>query len=156
MIVHCVILSRVSSASISPITYSSLLSCPPEAESTTLITHLSDCAIQLRKRGKSPLGPLANSNDADSADPDSTDRSEQTTDKDDDNDTGAKRSSKSKKKEDGEKGSKATMSGLLNALDGVASADGRLLFCTTNHLEKLDPALCRPGGSGRTLLAQPA
>lgn len=38
-----------------------------------------------------------------------------------------------------------TFSGLLNALDGVASADERLIFMTTNHPEKLDPALIRPG-----------
>ena len=38
-----------------------------------------------------------------------------------------------------------TFSGLLNALDGVASAEGRLLFMTTNHVDKLDPALIRPG-----------
>lgn len=38
-----------------------------------------------------------------------------------------------------------SLSGLLNALDGVAASEGRLLFATTNHLERLDPALCRPG-----------
>lgn len=38
-----------------------------------------------------------------------------------------------------------TFSGLLNALDGVASADERIIFMTTNHPEKLDPALIRPG-----------
>jgi chaperone BCS1 len=38
-----------------------------------------------------------------------------------------------------------TFSGLLNALDGVASQEGRVLFMTTNHIEKLDPALIRPG-----------
>jgi predicted ATPase len=38
-----------------------------------------------------------------------------------------------------------TLSGLLNALDGVSSRDGRVLFLTTNHLERLDPALIRPG-----------
>jgi len=38
-----------------------------------------------------------------------------------------------------------TFSGLLNALDGIAAGDGRLLFATTNHPEKLDAALCRPG-----------
>ncbi|KAJ7657327.1 P-loop containing nucleoside triphosphate hydrolase protein [Mycena polygramma] len=38
-----------------------------------------------------------------------------------------------------------SLSGLLNALDGVAAAEGRILFATTNHLEKLDPALSRPG-----------
>ena len=38
-----------------------------------------------------------------------------------------------------------SFSGLLNALDGVASQQGRVVFMTTNHLEKLDPALVRPG-----------
>lgn len=40
---------------------------------------------------------------------------------------------------------KVTLSGLLNALDGVSSADGRVVFMTTNHVERLDPALIRPG-----------
>lgn len=38
-----------------------------------------------------------------------------------------------------------TFSGLLNALDGVASAEERIIFMTTNHCERLDPALIRPG-----------
>lgn len=38
-----------------------------------------------------------------------------------------------------------TFSGLLNAIDGVASQEGRMLFMTTNHIERLDPALIRPG-----------
>ncbi len=38
-----------------------------------------------------------------------------------------------------------TLSGLLNALDGVSSREGRVLFLTTNHPERLDPALIRPG-----------
>lgn len=38
-----------------------------------------------------------------------------------------------------------TFSGLLNALDGVRSQEGRILMMTTNHREKLDPALLRPG-----------
>ncbi|VDQ07173.1 unnamed protein product [Trichobilharzia regenti] len=38
-----------------------------------------------------------------------------------------------------------TLSGLLNALDGVTSTDGRIIFMTTNYIEKLDPALIRPG-----------
>jgi chaperone BCS1 len=38
-----------------------------------------------------------------------------------------------------------TLAGLLNAIDGVASSDGRLLIMTSNHPEKLDPALVRPG-----------
>ena len=38
-----------------------------------------------------------------------------------------------------------TFSGLLNTLDGVASSEERLVFMTTNHLDRLDPALIRPG-----------
>lgn len=38
-----------------------------------------------------------------------------------------------------------TFSGLLNVLDGVASSEERLLFMTTNHIDRLDPALIRPG-----------
>jgi chaperone BCS1 len=38
-----------------------------------------------------------------------------------------------------------SLSGLLNAIDGVASHEGRVLVMTTNHPEKLDSALIRPG-----------
>lgn len=38
-----------------------------------------------------------------------------------------------------------TFSGLLNALDGVASAEECITFMTSNHPERLDPALLRPG-----------
>jgi len=38
-----------------------------------------------------------------------------------------------------------TFSGLLNALDGVASSEERIMFMTTNFLDRLDPALVRPG-----------
>ncbi|KFA80180.1 hypothetical protein S40288_10056 [Stachybotrys chartarum IBT 40288] len=38
-----------------------------------------------------------------------------------------------------------TLSGLLNVLDGVASQEDRVLVMTTNHPEKLDQALTRPG-----------
>jgi hypothetical protein len=38
-----------------------------------------------------------------------------------------------------------TLSGLLNALDGVASGECRILIMTTNHPERLDHALIRPG-----------
>ncbi len=44
-----------------------------------------------------------------------------------------------------DKQNKLTFSGLLNALDGVAAGEGRVLFTTTNHIERLDPALIRPG-----------
>lgn len=39
-----------------------------------------------------------------------------------------------------------TLSGLLNALDGVGTKQGSLVFMTTNHIERLDPALI---GAGR-------
>jgi len=38
-----------------------------------------------------------------------------------------------------------TFSGLLNAIDGVTSSEGRIMFMTTNYIERLDPALVRPG-----------
>lgn len=40
---------------------------------------------------------------------------------------------------------RVTLSGLLNALDGVASSEGRIVFMTTNYLDRLDAALIRPG-----------
>ena len=43
------------------------------------------------------------------------------------------------------KDSRITLSGLLNALDGVSAQEGRLLFATTNRYHSLDPALIRPG-----------
>ncbi|KAG5653244.1 hypothetical protein H0H81_001501 [Sphagnurus paluster] len=41
--------------------------------------------------------------------------------------------------------SAVTLSGLLNVIDGVASEEGKLFFATTNYLDRLDPALLRPG-----------
>lgn len=41
--------------------------------------------------------------------------------------------------------SEVSMSSFLNAIDGVGSKPGRLMFVTTNHAHKLDPALVRPG-----------
>lgn len=38
-----------------------------------------------------------------------------------------------------------TFSGLLNALDGIGDPCGTIFFLTTNHRERLDPALIRPG-----------
>ncbi|XP_022157662.1 AAA-ATPase At3g28580-like [Momordica charantia] len=49
--------------------------------------------------------------------------------------------------EEEKKESKVTLSGLLNFIDGIWSACGgeRLIIFTTNHVEKLDPALVRRG-----------
>ncbi|KAK9444203.1 mitochondrial chaperone BCS1 [Metarhizium brunneum] len=41
--------------------------------------------------------------------------------------------------------SSVTLSGLLNAIDGVGSVEGRVLIMTTNHVDRLDPAVIRPG-----------
>lgn len=38
-----------------------------------------------------------------------------------------------------------SLSGILNALDGITTPDGLLVFMTTNHPEKLDPAILRAG-----------
>ena len=44
-----------------------------------------------------------------------------------------------------EKETQLNLSDLLEALDGVLEMNGRMLVMTTNHLEKLDTALIRPG-----------
>ncbi|KAI0972373.1 P-loop containing nucleoside triphosphate hydrolase protein [Xylaria arbuscula] len=41
--------------------------------------------------------------------------------------------------------SNCTLSGLLNVLDGVGSAEGRIIIMTTNKPDRLDSALVRPG-----------
>lgn len=46
---------------------------------------------------------------------------------------------------DGYSGASVTFSGLLNALDGIAAGEERIAFLTTNHIDRLDPALIRPG-----------
>jgi chaperone BCS1 len=40
---------------------------------------------------------------------------------------------------------RVSLSALLNVLDGVGSQEGRVLIMTTNHAERLDAALIRPG-----------
>ncbi|KAL8851216.1 MAG: hypothetical protein Q9221_003847 [Calogaya cf. arnoldii] len=44
-----------------------------------------------------------------------------------------------------------SLSGLLNAIDGVASHEGRILLMTTNFPDKLDEALIRPGRIDMTI-----
>lgn len=52
----------------------------------------------------------------------------------------------SREETDDKKGeSRVSLSGLLNAIDGVIAKEGRILFMTTNYPEKLDSALVRPG-----------
>lgn len=38
-----------------------------------------------------------------------------------------------------------TFSGLLNALDGIVAQEGRTVWMSTNHIDKLSPTLIRPG-----------
>ncbi|KAI9892433.1 MAG: hypothetical protein M1814_001390 [Vezdaea aestivalis] len=57
----------------------------------------------------------------------------------------AKAMKASKDDDDKDKKKGISLSGLLNAIDGVASHEGRVLVMTTNHPEKLDDALIRPG-----------
>lgn len=52
---------------------------------------------------------------------------------------------KSEKSKSNDKAQGISLSGLLNAIDGVASHEGRVLVMTTNFPEKLDDALIRPG-----------
>lgn len=40
---------------------------------------------------------------------------------------------------------KITLSEVLNQLDGLTAPHGRILIATTNHIERLDPALVRKG-----------
>jgi chaperone BCS1 len=66
-----------------------------------------------------------------------------------------------KKKKDDEEKDKAvagglTLSGLLNALDGIETPSGSMFFMTTNLIKKLDPALLRPGRVDRKYYLGPA
>ena len=47
--------------------------------------------------------------------------------------------------------SNLTFSGFLNVLDGATSQDGQIIFMTTNHVDKLDPAMIRRGRIDRQI-----
>jgi chaperone BCS1 len=49
------------------------------------------------------------------------------------------------KKQEEEKSDHITLSTLLNLIDGVTSTHGRITVMTTNHVERVDYALVRPG-----------
>jgi chaperone BCS1 len=53
--------------------------------------------------------------------------------------------SRSAKSEPKEETNGISLSGLLNALDGVSYREGTVVIMTTNHPEDLDPAVLRPG-----------
>ena len=50
---------------------------------------------------------------------------------------------------------RCTLSGLLNALDGLASSEGRITFITANNISHFPPALLRPGRVDRQLKFEP-
>jgi len=60
-------------------------------------------------------------------------------------DAGAETKTKKKKSSIWDTPDKLDLAGLLNVLDGVVDTPGRIVVMTTNHPEKLDPALIRPG-----------
>lgn len=62
------------------------------------------------------------------------------------------RSNTSPNNSDNVQNNKITLSGLLNAIDGVFNNDGRILIMTTNHPEVLDDALIRPGRIDKKIL----
>jgi mitochondrial chaperone BCS1 len=68
-----------------------------------------------------------------------------------------KKKEKEKKIESGGSfGMGVTLSGLLNALDGMQSPVGVIYFMTTNQIEKLDHALLRPGRTDVKMFFGPA
>ena len=48
-------------------------------------------------------------------------------------------------------GDDLNLAGVLNVLDGVVDSPGRIVIMTSNHPEKLDPALIRPGRINKQL-----
>lgn len=61
-----------------------------------------------------------------------------------------KKEENKEEKDDEAKG--VSLSGLLNCLDGITSKDGGVVFMTTNHRDRLDPALTRPGRIDREIM----
>jgi len=55
-----------------------------------------------------------------------------------------------KKKDGNEESGPLSLSALLNVLDGILCPDGLVVVATTNHHEKLDPALKREGRFDKT------
>lgn len=87
----------------------------------------------------------SDSSSEDEDEDDETDGSEKNNKASSDNDNGKANSSSGSGSSKKDKAGRLSLSGLLNILDGVASQEGRILIMTTNHIEKLDKALIRPG-----------
>lgn len=76
---------------------------------------------------------------------DKNDDSDSESDSDEDKHTKHKHKNHKKDKEEDKLKSTLTLSGILNAIDGIFSCRGRILIMTTNHPEVLDDAIIRPG-----------
>ncbi|EPE04707.1 bcs1-like protein [Ophiostoma piceae UAMH 11346] len=101
-------------------------------------------ASKNKDKGANGLDSESESSSSSDSDNDSDATNGKKKDKDsskNDDSSDKKGSGRSKK----DKAGRLSLSGLLNILDGVASQEGRLLIMTTNHIEKLDKALIRPG-----------
>ncbi|KAJ9095324.1 hypothetical protein QFC21_005690 [Naganishia friedmannii] len=143
-----------------------LLHCVPGCGKTSLIHALASACdldiyvVSLATQGltdsklnrcmtAAPAGSVVVMEDIDVGMPDGSltlnrlDGDDEDDNEDDDSEGSNKR--KDKKNKGVARGGGVTLSGLLNAIDGVAGSEGRILFMTTNHIEKLDPALIRPG-----------
>jgi SpoVK/Ycf46/Vps4 family AAA+-type ATPase len=62
-----------------------------------------------------------------------------------DTDISHKRNEEDKKDKDKKILPQLTLSNILNCLDGVIELNDIIIIMTTNHIEKIDPALIRPG-----------
>ncbi|PSR83515.1 hypothetical protein BD289DRAFT_453816 [Coniella lustricola] len=78
-----------------------------------------------------------------------SDSDEQSDTSDSDSDDAMSGTGKKKGKGGADNTNTVTLSGLLNAIDGVAASEGRILIMTTNHIENLDEALIRTGRADR-------
>lgn len=112
-------------------------------QATSMTKHNSNSPAHPKSTAAAPAAEEAEEEE------DEADKEEGSGDEDDENEDGEKKKKKtklkSKKKGLFETLDKLDLAGLLNVLDGVVDAPGRILVMTTNHPEKLDRALLRPG-----------
>ena len=104
-----------------------------------------------KKKSKKKRKQKKNKKDADSSSDSSSESSSSSDSSDDEHDKRKQKKKQAAKRKKKRKDAKLlppdsiSLSGLLNAIDGVASHEGRVLILTTNKPESLDEALVRPG-----------
>lgn len=101
-------------------------------------------------KGESGTVNGTSTNGKEKEDPKESDSGDES-DSDDEDVVPRRRQDKSKKKGKLAAPEAISLSGLLNAIDGVASHEGRILILTTNKPESLDEALLRPGRVDRNV-----